>query len=220
MRSAWRAWLGLGLLSVAVGVAMTIGVAWGLAYLVEPSSWPQYEMIHAEEGLWIQVFSYSDPGAARTNFSCDSTYDHAALYAEFIHTPATQEARGLDARRHAPGDAWIEQARGWPWTAMWCEVSKNDPFRWQGGLEWRAPSGITTPRLTALPLRPLWPWFGVDAAFWATVFVAAVLVLRGVRWRARRRGGKCLECGYDLRGLGAGLERGAKCPECGVGIER
>ncbi len=68
--------------------------------------------------------------------------------------------------------------------------------------------GIEWPGTITLPLRPLWPGFAVNAAFyagvcWILLAVPGVLV----RWRRRRRG-RCPACGYEL----AGLDR---CSECG-----
>jgi hypothetical protein len=62
-----------------------------------------------------------------------------------------------------------------------------------------------------LPCIPLWPGFLVDTAFWGG---AAFLVWSGrggagfVRRGVRRRRGRCVGCGYELKGL-------AVCPECG-----
>ena len=59
-----------------------------------------------------------------------------------------------------------------------------------------------------LPFRPLWPGFALDSAFYGGL---TFLVWTGpgfLRRRARRRRGRCIACGYDLRGLAA-------CPECG-----
>ncbi len=65
-------------------------------------------------------------------------------------------------------------------------------------------------RTKALPLRPLWPGFAINTAFYA--------VLLWVLWRSpfvvgriiRRKRGHCIKCGYDLRG-----DFSAGCPECG-----
>jgi hypothetical protein len=43
-------------------------------------------------------------------------------------------------------------------------------------------------------------------ASWAAGWVRGML-----KRRSRRRRGRCIACGYDLRGI-----EGAKCPECGM----
>jgi hypothetical protein len=80
---------------------------------------------------------------------------------------------------------------------------------------WRFPGRWTTrPYLEAsLGLFPLWRGFLIDTVFWGTtafiVWSVPGLARRGVRRRRGRRG-RCVGCGYELKGL-------AVCPECGGG---
>ncbi len=66
-----------------------------------------------------------------------------------------------------------------------------------------------------LPLRPLWWGFLLDSilysgvAWLCTLSLTAPRVLRA--WR-RKRHGRCVACGYDLRGATTAI-----CPECGHG---
>jgi hypothetical protein len=62
----------------------------------------------------------------------------------------------------------------------------------------------------ALPLTPIWPGFVVDWAIATGTVVAAWDGPRLLRRKLRLRAGRCLSCGYDLRGLGS-----VPCPECG-----
>jgi hypothetical protein len=72
------------------------------------------------------------------------------------------------------------------------------------------------PQRAIIPLRPVWPGFAVNTAYWAMVLWFAVADLRLVRRHIRRRRGRCVKCGYDLRGQPAeGAAPG--CPECGWG---
>ncbi len=64
-----------------------------------------------------------------------------------------------------------------------------------------------------LPYLPIWPGLLANTAicggaWWALLFGPGVLK----RWH-RRRTGRCVTCGYDLRGL-SGRSEGV-CPECG-----
>ena len=61
-----------------------------------------------------------------------------------------------------------------------------------------------------LPLLPLWPGFAVNTLFYA---ISLWMLVRGpfaLRRHLRHRHGRCLKCGYDLRG-----DLAAGCPECG-----
>ncbi len=83
-----------------------------------------------------------------------------------------------------------------PWTELYDQVWLVDP-----------PSDLGQGR--HLPIQPTWPGFAVN-----TLFYAGLLWLpfapRVLRPYVRRRCGRCLNCGYDLRG---DLAQG--CPECG-----
>jgi hypothetical protein len=89
-------------------------------------------------------------------------------------------ARGGVARR---------SERGWPLRALRWDLASED---------------------VELPTNFIWPGFLVDTAFWGgaafMVWSAPGFVRRGVR----RRRGRCVRCGYELKGL-------AVCPECGGG---
>lgn len=93
--------------------------------------------------------------------------------------------------------------RQWMWTTAlmkrdsdlydfdWWVISRL-PSVWGGETEWHVAA---------------WP---VPLVIW---ILAAPLIGFGVWARRRALGGRCVECGYDLRGLRAG----AVCPECGKG---
>ena len=117
----------------------------------------------------------------------------------------------------------VVEARGFPMLSLWSEtygdyeLTSGEVIKRsaQGGIELRLWSWYCStyfdyriPRV--LPLRPIWPGFASN-----TIFYAAVLWLpiRGpfvLRRHLRRRRGRCLKCGYDLRG-----DLPGGCPECG-----
>jgi hypothetical protein len=61
-----------------------------------------------------------------------------------------------------------------------------------------------------LPLRPLWRGLALDIAVWAVLLWLVTLGPFEIRRLARQASGRCLRCGYDLRG-----EAVSGCPECG-----
>jgi len=65
-----------------------------------------------------------------------------------------------------------------------------------------------------LPLRPIWPGFLANTAFYAIALW--LLTLGPVRLRRclRRHRGRCVACGYDLRGTAH-----ERCPECGAATD-
>lgn len=65
----------------------------------------------------------------------------------------------------------------------------------------------------AIPVTPIPAGLAINVAAFTAVW-AMIWLLAGTTRRAkRRRGGRCVACGYDMRGLAGG----AACPECGRG---
>ncbi len=61
-----------------------------------------------------------------------------------------------------------------------------------------------------IPLRPIWPGFAINTAFYAAILWLLTLGPFTLRRVIRRKRGCCIKCGYDLRGDFSG-----GCPECG-----
>jgi hypothetical protein len=110
-------------------------------------------------------------------------------------------------------------AVGWPWRAFHCRFegdSSNRPPALIGGI--RLPSRTlqswpaTSMLIPAIPYQPIWMGLLADTAFYGATFWLLVLAPGGIKRAIRRRRGRCMRCGYDLRGLDAA----ARCPECGA----
>lgn len=64
---------------------------------------------------------------------------------------------------------------------------------------------------TTIPVRPVWPGFVINTAFYAALASIPFLIIRLRRLRrcaGRERRGECIWCRYDISGLD-------RCPECG-----
>ena len=61
-----------------------------------------------------------------------------------------------------------------------------------------------------LPLRPIWPEFAINTIFYAAILWLLTLGPFTARRMIRRKHGRCINCGYDLRG-----DFSAGWPECG-----
>jgi len=103
---------------------------------------------------------------------------------------------------------------GVPFEAFWGYFGDDCGTAVTGGswLPFVAPAS-RGPYSRVFPYRPLWSGVGANAALHAAAWAGLFSLARaGVRRRRAGRG-RCLECGYDRRGLAAG----AVCPECGAG---
>jgi hypothetical protein len=67
-----------------------------------------------------------------------------------------------------------------------------------------------------LPIVPIWSGLAIDTLFYGTIAWGLLFLPGTLRRSRRRRGGRCLKCGYDR----AGLASEAACPECGGAAAR
>lgn len=61
-----------------------------------------------------------------------------------------------------------------------------------------------------IPLRPVWPGFIVNTVIYAVLLWLLTLAPFTARRMIRHKQGRCIKCGYDLRGTEHDV-----CPECG-----
>jgi hypothetical protein len=190
-----------------IGAAATVAVAWGL-----------------------KVHAANNPGHGWTVVSF---FGSAELQPWPVRVPAQWplgrpdtvsrrlgvEYQEWDAIEYMQHSIWLEVLRvGFPAKALgahyWHDIDNQHRSRARHsgvlGRHDKRGIGSLTSLWSGLPCNPLWPGFLVDTAFWGgaafMVWSAPGFVRRGVR----RRRGRCVRCGYELKGL-------AVCPECGGG---
>ncbi len=113
-------------------------------------------------------------------------------------------------RRHL-SDWFIVCVAGWPCPALQgAEHLRQERRTTMGVLDswWR-----TRHRMRPAPHRPLWPGFFTNTLFYAVILWALWSAPFAARRIIRRRRGRCVRCGYDLR-----YADHDACPECGQGF--
>ncbi len=215
-----------------LGAAINVGVAWGCAALmnlmaVESSllTWT----LDQDQGWFVRT--WKQPGAAfyasfrspllTSGNSPPPRSPHPANIVPnegALATPASGFGQGSN-RSKARGVS----LRGWPMLSMWCEYPKHgrgEPVAIAGGIELPLMEqgfreyypGFRSTWPKALPLRIRAVGFMTNTAFYAALLWLPFAPF-AARRMIRRRRGRCVRCGYDLRGIQHDV-----CPECGGSI--
>ncbi len=110
------------------------------------------------------------------------------------------------------------EATGWPFLAMLAHYELGDSIKDASGKSYLPNlnrNGIVisetygiAPQI--LPLQPIWPGFAINTIFYSAILWTLTLGPFTARRMIRRKRGRCIKCGYDLRGTSGG-----GCPECG-----
>ena len=68
-----------------------------------------------------------------------------------------------------------------------------------------------------IPTKPIWPGFAINTFFYAAIVWGLWSSPFTARRMVRRKRGRCINCGYDLRGTsGVNSGGGGVCSECGA----
>ena len=145
-------------------------------------------------------------------------------------------------------DHYVDDQFGWPDRCLRCRSMIDNDF--YGTNHWRQMSDADAfifaektdsvwPEGPVLPLRPILPGFIINTVFYAVIWFGVFFGVAALRRFVRRKRGRCVKCGYDLRGQRSAvsdqredgdpnsaltsdlrsLTSGIGCPECGWGRE-
>ena len=135
--------------------------------------------------------------------------------------------------------ARMQDGRGWPMLALWGQAVADSKMSSQPFCEVEyailltdfidrtlfsfGPSAFlslyrevsTLWQVRFLPLHPIWLGFAINTVFYAALLWIVTLGPGTARRIIRRKQGRCINCGYDLRHADHNA-----CPECGTPINR
>jgi hypothetical protein len=233
---------------VALGLTTTIAIAWAGALEDLPASAPVDRPIDTpgRSGVFLAVFgtwAWRGSTGERLGWGlADARYDCVTRVQQLesmVQADSLTEAPRAMERACACGafPAWwgtaprldegaaiggtnlvIQDARGWPCPALWCQWTGHrglflhtpGKLRLADGVELlprAAPDEFSSVR--ALPCRPVYTGLLVNTSLFSLAWCLVLFAPGNIRARCRRHRGRCVGCGYDLSGVSG------KCPECG-----
>lgn len=206
-----RRWLVRGGACAAVGGVVTVLLSWASMLWADfPAVPPGMAPVSITNPVWPRPVPADWPAKPQRAIPSST----ALLHGWVAEAREPTKIPGRDK-------IWTQQliATGWPCPALEAEFQVAGSLGMSTKMEWlgtwkpgfvESLHPLSTDR-ARLPLRPVWAGLLVDVAVWGLVCYAAVFAWSDVRRWRRVRGGRCVGCGYDLRGLGDGTA----CPECG-----
>jgi len=217
-----------------MGIATTVLLAWVLAaWLPHSPIKKRFNLVSSGTGKRLQyvtVYEYSRLGMVRREWiggaiggggSALGELGQEATLKTGLKTSDQDRSWGnlpaaLERGGRAAG-AGVEDARGWPYLALWCTLDASAINGVGGGKPCpdgiavsRVDGKITTSHFRALPMKPIWSGLAADTGIFAVMWLVGIAGAAFARRWWRRQRGRCVECGYDL----AGDVKGG-CPECG-----
>lgn len=216
------------LICLVIGAATTVAVAWIVAVTVRPMTsghrrggqtvWSRPSGIGDGWSYWaVHEFGTVVVARLRAHFEMRGELQDAYLEVRERLVPGWSGVHVVPpADDTGPQPLFVEDARGWPLVALRSEaqvVSQNSApslVTVHGGIVLASEPGSDYQR-TVLPLRPIWSGCIIDTGFFSAIAFAVLYGPGMLKRAARRRGGRCERCGYDLRAA-----TGAACPECGA----
>ena len=210
-------------LFLLLGAVVNVVVAWGLAYWLNPFvNIEQHAWSFSPDESW-SVSRRSQVGLDYVSYRFESPYDRE-LYKNTVILPRSLLPDWGDLQNPKESTYREAVALGWPMLACWSSIKSGfigDPKRTEllGGLnigrwegEERHQGSVLYSTEQVLPFRPI-PWgFLINTIFYALLLWLLTLGPFTARRMIRRKRGRCIKCGYDMRG-----DFSSGCPECGWG---
>ncbi len=180
-----------------LGAVVNVAVAWGCAL------WRPLERSYpGDERGWAS--------GDRAEVILKQWFEEQPRFGE--HRPELWTERGVGwTRTEASVELLVSRSllsAGWPFRALRGEMHMTIGPVLAHIDSWPAPNASFGE--TMIPLRPIWQSLVANTVFYAAVLWLSVRQAAALRRFVRRRCGRCLKCGYDLRHA----EHDA-CPECG-----
>ena len=233
-----RSWLCVFACCALAGLIVTVGLAWLSAACVQMQNERQYpEWSNQYGSLKFGGFEWRGLGAERVRWGLNMAFFSGAGFGpgeegEMLRAQAREILPSFQANRRFPHwwgtmptlqrpSPWdespeiLQDARGWPVVALWCEWNegvRHSLSSVHGGIN-LSPAGQGWPDhdVRALPCRPAYLGLAVDTSIFGTACFAIFSLGRWIHRCARRKPGRCAQCGYDLTGNTSGI-----CSECGA----
>ncbi len=208
-----------------LGAIVNVTVAWGCAVsiVVGPKTsfkeWVPLETERTSTTAWA-VQRWRRQGAYRIISSWDG--NSSGLPGDLPYVRPLP-AWSLPQQTIKAGDVRysLMDARGWPALAMCSAVAQD--YTGVSGEDFPETAFVSGLRISGgdrpftcfrenefLPLRPIWPGFAINTVFYAVILWVLTFGPFAMRRVIRRKYGRCIRCGYDLRG-----KISIGCPECG-----
>ena len=216
---------------VTLGLVTSVGVAWALAaWLPHENLLRRRNVISQPDPnrpgtflpIYITVHQFSRTGMIRLDWRPGLTSQstlHADLAARStlaLRLPTVNQDRTWGRLPHILNlphfdkvPAGGQDARGWPFLALWCNIDEAVPVGHtvRGGIA-LSPRGDTTGFARALPYLPIWRGLVLNTLIYSVAWGCVVVGVRYLRAHRRLRRGLCPRCAFPLTG-------DLLCPECG-----
>jgi hypothetical protein len=208
-----------------LGVIVNVAVAWGFAlwgsYRFGSSS--QYHS-HATQPRWL-ISVHTGVGVTRVSLipNNDIWGEQSPTYRPKMipNWSAALRRPSAEVFEDQLGPWTLEYAYGWPFRSGRAVVRRNiyevpgvrnrsNRFAIVTGIKClEQPNGEPLPYKT-LPIKPILAGFVANSVMYASALWLLLFAPGQLRRHLRHKRGRCIKCGYDLRG-----NFSAGCPECG-----